>query len=320
MRNICILMTILFLSFQSISMGMDRNDSLRLINEKEIDQYPHNAILALRAEFDLGGPIIKRTGTCFLIGNGFALTAAHAVFHKGIEARKIEIYPGLHEGKIFSSISSAISSIGVKKYIYSSSYNPTKEKLDHLNISNDYALIYFGEEHLSNINPIELTFYYTKPINQLFLCGYPGKGHNEHNRERSHENAGFPYEIEAKFHNQTKWSIGFKTPSFGGMSGSPIRFTDDGILWKTTSILVGSVEDDNITYGCLLTQKKINTINKWKELLLKSSTPKEYFDFLPVIESIKIDNKGSPHFIGNESEDKYKKEYKDEEDEKCIVS
>jgi V8-like Glu-specific endopeptidase len=328
MRNIYILSIILFLSFQkismgmeSISMGMDRNDVFRLISEEEIDQYPHNAIMAVRAEFDLGGPIIKRTGTCFLIGNGFALTSAHVVFHNGVEARKIEIFPGLHEGKFLSSVRSAITSISVKKYVYSSSYDPSKDKLNHLNISNDYALIYFGDENLLEIKPIELTFYYTKPINQLFLCGYPGKVYNKHNIERNHENAGFPYEVEAKFHNQTKWSVGFKTASFGGMSGSPVRFTDDGRLWKTTAVLAGS-DEDNVTYGCLLTQKKISTIEKWKEVLLKSSNSKEYFDLLPVKEYMKIDNKGSPHFVGNESEDKYEKEYNGdgEGDEKCLVS
>jgi hypothetical protein len=294
-----------FFQFNEIVCMEKNTDELKLISEHEIEQYPHNSVLSLTSYFKVGDAIIERAGTCFSIGDGFALTSAHAVFHKGTEAYKIKVHINLHGDNILNSSrltnSILFSPIEVEKYVYSNLYKE-KEKINDKNIGEDYALIYIGEnDKTSALKPIEPVYFYKKPVNELFICGYPGKEFNDYNSERDHKDANFPYEIKANFHKQTSWSISFKSPSFRGMSGSPIRFTDDGRGWKTTAILAGAYEENlGVTYGCLLTEDKINTINKWKELLLNSSSEQEFYglyDQLSRPEKRKILCKGSPHFF-----------------------
>ena len=87
------------------------------------------------------------------------------------------------------------------------------------------------------------------------------------------------------------------------MSGSPIRFTDDGKIWNAISILACDELISQNTYGCLLTKKKIDTINKWKEILPKAPNSKEFYAIwktIPFLEGLGLDA-GSPCFF--ESED-----------------
>jgi len=306
----------------SESLCMDRRiidehntmNSMRLIDTEEIDNHPHSSVLSLKSVFKVGDSVIQRAGTCFLIGDGFALTAAHVVFHKGVEAHKVECYIGRHGDKFLGDfINTQTNSIDVKKYIYASQYESDESKRSNeVNLSYDYAMLYLGGiKEISIIEPpIIPVYYYTRPINQLMLCGYPGKSYNECNQERDHEDASFPYEVKALFDNQTKWTVSFSTPCFGGMSGSPIRFTDDGRKWNAIAILASSELKTEYTYGCLITKKKIDTINKWKEILPQSSSVKEFYNLyeeIPFIERMNLD-KGSPHI------------FSEKDDENCVVS
>lgn len=292
---------------ESLSMEGPLNETklkspMKLIKEEEVKKYPHNAVLSVESHFKCGDSEIQRTGTCFLIGDGFSLTAAHVVFHKGKEAHKILCYIGRHGSK-FVGEHFMKEYVEVNKYVYSSKYKC--DQYNEENYSNDYALLYLGNTNgeIKDIKPILPVAAYTKPINDLFICGYPGISYNEYNKERNHDSAAFPYECKGSYLNQNSLTVSFSTPCFGGMSGSPIRFCDDGHTWKTNAILVNSKFSIESTHGCILTEKKIKAINLWKDGLLKVSNEKGYFDNLankPFLETLGLD-KGSPHFV-NESE------------------
>jgi V8-like Glu-specific endopeptidase len=99
------------------------------ISKEKINDYPHNAILSVESEFMIGKETRRRSGTCFLIGDGFALTSAHVVFHKGTEAHEVTVYPGLH-GDNFISLRMFHSSYKVIKFVYSSSYQSNDEEYE----------------------------------------------------------------------------------------------------------------------------------------------------------------------------------------------
>lgn len=215
---------------------------MRLIDKDDVQNYPHSAVLSLVSYFNIRNSIKTRSATCFLIGDAFALTAAHAVFHMGIEAHRIECYIGRHGDNLLGSV--IPKTVKVKSYVYASKYEWDNHSHER-NLNYDYAILYLGEaeeikdiKDIKDIKPINPVYYYTKPINELVICGYPGAGYNIINKDRDHESASFPYEVSANYVNQSLWAIHLNTPCFGGMSGAPIRFTDDGKVWNAISILV----------------------------------------------------------------------------------
>lgn len=293
---------------------------MRLIDENEINYHPHSAVLSLKSSFHIGKSLKERTATCFLTGDGFALTAAHAVFHEGVEAHKIECYIGRHGDRLFDSIWT--KSVEVKKYVYASSYN-WNDKSHERSLNYDYALLYLGEiEEIIKINPIKIAYYYTRPRNDLMICGYPGNEFNDVNKQKNHETAAFPYEAKANYADQSIWTLTLSTPCFGGMSGSPIRFTDDGKIWKAIAILVSNEVYSQNTYGCLLTEKKVKTINAWKNIMLTASDSKEFYsklEALPFLDKYNLD-KGSPYFFSEKEREREREKENEGEDENCNIS
>ena len=110
---------------------------MRLIDKDEVQNYPHGAILSLTSCFNIRSSIKTRSATCFLIGNGFALIVAHAVFHMGIEAHKIECYIGRHGDNFLGSMMP--KTVKVKSYVYASKYEWNDDSHER-NLNYDYAL------------------------------------------------------------------------------------------------------------------------------------------------------------------------------------
>jgi hypothetical protein len=133
----------------------------------------------------------------------------------------------------------------------------------------------------------------------VYLCGYPGETYNNDNKDRKHDNATFPYEVIGGFVRQNEWAASYRNPSYGGMSGSPFRYTDDQKVWKATAILSCShAYKNDITYGCLLTEHKLYTINNWKIMLMKTKNQNEYFELFLTLSKSKYFNQGQVKFIG----------------------
>ncbi len=225
----------------------------------------------------------NKFGTGFLSGNNFALTSAHVVFDGELGlATHIKCHISRHG-------SNKLKTVLVSQYVYPKSYESTYRKIVSQKVKGedinqkeaeelatyDYALLVFdaNDQSITNATPVFSTHYYTEPTNDLIFCGYLGTEYDNSDPERKqHSKAPYPYEVKAKFTLQKQDVMIFKTPSYSGMSGGPVRFkvfsNDNNEIWYTTAILSeGTSVLENRkdrTLGCRLTEKKLRHIEDWK--------------------------------------------------------
>jgi hypothetical protein len=247
-----------------------------LISEDDVKEYPHSAVLSLASYFKKGMTVNRKTGTGFVIDDHFILTAAHLVFDKGEPAKQIFFHQGRH-GATYQLKGS------VEKYVYPKQYvdgylkaTQQEVKLTSAMMTHDYALLYVGED-IKFREPIEpIPFSVTIPV-PLMFCGYPGKDYNKVEEERMHDLASYPYECEAAFsYHHKEWELlGFQTHSYCGMSGGPIRCSEDDESWQAFAIQSVGAKDKNgnpslPTAVCCLTEEKLSTIAQWKKDIARS--------------------------------------------------